>query len=294
MLYQITKPLAKIALSTFFRKIYFSNAHRIPKNKPVILVANHPTAFIEPCILACWLDEPLHFMARGDFVLKSNFFKKLYKLYHIIPIFRIQDGGYEKLKDNFSAFDSASEVLKENKQVLILAEGGTVHEKRLREIKKGAARVAFGTWEKYPDLDVQIVPVGVNYTDSDKFRSVAMIDFGEAIPLSKFVSDYAENKNKGVRLLTDEIKSELQKRVIHIEQKHEEKLVNKLLKLTELKYLKTGNFSEKSNDFLALQKRLTDKINTLNPKQKENIFVGLYKLKMLCLYLNSKIQFHLT
>lgn len=26
--------------------------------KPLILAANHPTAFIEPCILACWLPKP--------------------------------------------------------------------------------------------------------------------------------------------------------------------------------------------------------------------------------------------
>ncbi|MBK6903255.1 MAG: hypothetical protein IPH04_10715 [Saprospirales bacterium] len=67
MLYPITRPLAKIALSVFFRKLYLSGLENIDWEKPVILAANHPTAFIEPCILACWLPKPLHFMVRGDF-----------------------------------------------------------------------------------------------------------------------------------------------------------------------------------------------------------------------------------
>ncbi|MFK7806382.1 MAG: hypothetical protein AB8F74_01150, partial [Saprospiraceae bacterium] len=63
MLYRITRPFAQIAIRTTFRKIYFTNEERIPWDKPVILAINHPTIFIEPCLLATHLDEPLHFLA---------------------------------------------------------------------------------------------------------------------------------------------------------------------------------------------------------------------------------------
>jgi glycerol-3-phosphate O-acyltransferase/dihydroxyacetone phosphate acyltransferase len=283
MLYKITKPLAKIALTTYFRKIYFSNAHRIPKDKPVILAANHPTAFIEPCILACWLDEPLHFMARGDFVLRSAFFRKLYDLYHIIPIYRIQDGGYQKLKDNFSAFDAGTEVLRQNKMILILAEGGTKHEKRLREIKKGVARVAFGSLEKHPELDIQIVPVAVNYSDSDKMRSVAMIDFGEAIPLKKYQEKFHENKNNAVRLLTKEIKDALTGRVIHIEDRQEDENMEKLLVYLEAKKIqKRVPIVEKEEKVLKEKKEIIDKLNVLDKEQKNLVFQKLNLLDSYC------------
>ncbi|MBK8490844.1 MAG: 1-acyl-sn-glycerol-3-phosphate acyltransferase [Saprospirales bacterium] len=92
MLYPITRPLAKIALSVFFRKLFLSGMENVDWNKPVILAANHPSAFIEPCILACWLPKPLHFMVRGDLFLKpvSNW---VLRDLNMIPMFRMSDAG---------------------------------------------------------------------------------------------------------------------------------------------------------------------------------------------------------
>ena len=77
MLYNIVRPFAKIALGLYFRKIYIANREAIPDDKPVILAANHPTAFIEPCILACWLVQPLSFIARGDLYVNSLILRKI-------------------------------------------------------------------------------------------------------------------------------------------------------------------------------------------------------------------------
>ena len=73
-LYPIVRPLAALAIKTFFRKIHLSNMDRVPSDRPVILAANHPTAFMEPCILACYMDRPLHFLVRGDFFSKTPVF----------------------------------------------------------------------------------------------------------------------------------------------------------------------------------------------------------------------------
>lgn len=217
MIYNFVKPLAKIALSVYFRKMYISNRERIPKGKPVILAANHPTAFIEPCILACWLDEPLNFLARGDLYMKSNFVRKLYEWFHIVPIFRLDDMGYGALKTNYETFGKCYEALNANKQVMILAEGRCIHEKRLRPLMKGTARIVFGAWEKYPDLDIHVVPVGVNYTNPDKFRSEIKIDFGEPIRALDYKETYLQNQSKAVNALTQDLKTHLLERVIHLE-----------------------------------------------------------------------------
>ena len=73
MIYSFVRPIAAYALKIFFRKIYFTNRDRIPKGKPLILAINHPTAFIEPCILACFLPIKLHFLVRGDLFKKPLF-----------------------------------------------------------------------------------------------------------------------------------------------------------------------------------------------------------------------------
>jgi 1-acyl-sn-glycerol-3-phosphate acyltransferase len=229
MLYKIAKPLAHIAFSIYFRKIFFSNVQNIPAGKPVILALNHPTAFVEPCIVASFQDRPLNFLARGDFFANS-FLAKVLAGYHIIPIYRIQDGGYGKLKANFESFKECYQAFDENKVVLIMAEGGAEHEKRLRPLKKGTARLAFGALDHQPDLDLYIVPVGVNYTKSEKMGHIAMLNFASPIRMQDYRKTHEENSAKAIREVTRELKEKLSDNVIQIE-KGEEDWVDFLLEI---------------------------------------------------------------
>ncbi len=267
--YSIVRPFAKIALTTNFRRIYFSNAQVVPKDKPVILAANHPSAFMEPCILAVLLPRPLHFLVRGDFFSKPLFDKILRSL-HMLPIFRMKDGGYKKLKNNFSTFDKCYSTLEENKIIMILAEGTTVHEKRLRPLQKGTARLAFGALERYPDLDIKIVPVGVNYTDSDRFRSHAMIEFGQPISVQDYKEDYKKDPNQAIKNLTDLVRADLKKHVVIIESKEDEELVEKIFLINQ------NNFPEppqpvvsKNNYRLKSEIKIANAINTMEEADKK-------------------------
>ncbi len=231
MLYDITRPFAKIALGTYFRKIYISNRERLPKDKPIILAANHPTAFIEPCILSCWLDNPLSFLARGDLYVNNLFIRKLYDGYRMTPVFRKDDIGYSGIKSNYESFKRCYEALKEKKTLMILAEGRTKHEKRLRPLMKGTARIVFGSFEQDGDLDIHLVPVGVNYVDSDSFRSDVMIDIGTPIRISDYIPMYQQNSAKAVNAVTDELAKRLSERVIHIQEPGDEAWVEHLLEM---------------------------------------------------------------
>jgi len=73
MLYFLIRPLARLAILIFYRKVYFTNRDRIPAGKPVIMAVNHPTGFVEPCILAVFTREPLHYLVRGDLFRKPLF-----------------------------------------------------------------------------------------------------------------------------------------------------------------------------------------------------------------------------
>lgn len=229
MLYSITKPFAKVALATYFRKINISHRERIPVGKPVLLAANHPTAFIEPCILSCWLEQPLSFLARGDLYLNNTFIRKIYDGYRMTPVFRIDDAGFGQLKTNYESFAKCYEALRQNRTLMILSEGRTKHEKRLRPLMKGTARIVFGALELYPDLDIYIVPVGVNYTDSDRFRSDVMIDFGEPIRVADYRETYAANGARAVNEVTKELAKRLYERVIHIQDPADDGWVEQLL-----------------------------------------------------------------
>lgn len=228
MLYSIAKPITTIALKVFFKKIYLSNADRLPRDKPVLLAANHPTAFLEPCILACFLDRPLYFLVRGDLFVKP-FYTKLLNDLHMLPVYRAKDRGYAFLKQNYETFDACYDSLRQNQIVMILAEGHTVWEKRLRPLKKGTARLAFGALEKYPELeDIYIIPTGVNFTYADRFRSDIMIDIGEPILARDFLEEYKANPTTGINSLTEVLRRAMEDRIVIVENPEDDTLAEHL------------------------------------------------------------------
>jgi len=271
MLYRIVRPFASLALKTNFRRIYFSNAQVVPKNKPIILAVNHPSAFLEPCLLACLLPQPLHYLVRGDMFV-STFARKALEALHMIPIYRIRDGGFGKVRQNFSTFESCFNILSENKTIMILAEGTTIQEKRLRPIQKGPARIAFGALEKDDLIDLKIVPVGVNYTYADKFRSHVMFEFGQPISIQDYKEVYKEHSNRAIQLLTKEIENRLKKHVIIINEKEDEELTEKLFVLSR------NNQGEpffpivsRHNTMLCQEKKIATFINNASEKEKKEL-----------------------
>ena len=269
MFYSIARPFVKIALSVYFRKIYFDNMEVLPKNKPVILATNHPTAFIEPIILACWMDRPLNFLARGDLYVKSLLFKKIYDWCHMTPVFRREDTGYSNLKNNYGTFEKCYETLRKHTPLMILVEGQTKHEKRLRPMRKGTARIVFGALEKYGDMDIHIVPVGVTYTNPDDFRSVAMLEFGQPIRCTEYTRMYKEHPAKAIKLLTREMGARLKNQIVHIEKKEDEQLVEQLLKLAENEWSDSLlPISSKKNNLFIVQKNIADTVNNMEENEK--------------------------
>lgn len=269
MLYHFIKPIVTLALWLFYRKIYVSNAQHVPKNKPVVLAANHPTGFIEPCILACYLEPSLHFLVRGD-LFKNPFYIRLMRSLNLLPLYRAKDRGLAFVKTNLETFDFCYQALSEKKTVLILAEGSAEHEKRLRPLKKGTGRLAFGTLEKYPILeDVYIVPVGVNYTYAEKPRSEVMIDFGQAILAKDYLKDAQTNPNQATNDLLEELRQELEARIVIIEQEKDEELTEYLLQLDRTE--RPRHFSKDSKQPLLYEKHIADRVNQMEEPAKQQL-----------------------
>lgn len=270
MLYPIVRPIAALGERAFFRKIYLSNADRIPKDAAVILAANHPTAFLEPCILACYLDRPLYFLVRGDF-FKVKLFSALLKDLHMLPIYRMKDGGYEKVKENHTTLDACYRALSEHKTLMILAEGRCIHEKRLRLLQKGTARIALGTLDQYPHVgEVYVVPVGVNFSYADQPRSDVMIDFGHPLLASEYLARYQENANQTLQQFTDDLRSRLEERIVIIQHPEDDTLAEYLLQLHRTDYAEPL-FPSISDSSAPLQREILvcSQLNELPESAKE-------------------------
>lgn len=272
LLYRLVRPIATIGLRTFYRKIYLSHADRIPWGQPVILASNHPTAFLEPCILACFLPKPLHFLVRGDLFVKP-LYNRLLRSLNMLPVYRLKDGGYGKLRNNYSTFSVCYEALSDRQAIMILAEGNTIQEKRLRPLQKGVARLALGAIEATEDLqEVYIVPVGVNFTHADQPRTTVMIEFGEPMKASDYWPTYQENSNQGITELTTDLRQAMLPHIVALEDKADEPLLEDLLPLVRSEQNRTSPpVLEKTGQALRSEIMLADQLNALPSEPKEEL-----------------------
>lgn len=270
MLYAFVRPFATLSFEVYFKKIYLENIEAIPLDKPVFLAVNHPTAFIEPCVLACFVDKPLNFLVRGD-LWGKKFYNLLLNGVHLIPIFRKKD-GIEKLQNNENTFKYCYDALAKNKMILIMPEASTKQCKRLRPLSKGLARICLGSIDAYTDLDVYIVPVGANFTQANQPRNRLMVKVGTPIRVADFYQQYPDNRNKAVLKLTQEVKREMEECVIDVKDEADERLADQLFDIARTEQ-KVSIYPIKSQSKIPLkiEQQIAHKINGLEDSKKGEI-----------------------
>ena len=269
IVYRFLRIIVVFALRVFYKKIYITNRHILNSEAPKILAVNHPTAFLDPIFIAVTSQKVMHFQIRGD-RFEKKIFKKLLDLINAVPIYRLRD-GFSKVKRGQS-FQLCYDLLNKNGNLIILSEGLTKYEKRLRPIQRGTARIAFGAWEENGNENLEVIPVGVNYTDSHQFRSEVMIEYGEPIFLNKYLDHYKKNKRGAIVQLTEDIQRSLRGKVVHVQDPANDDLANFLLDMQRddldrerFPIIETGkNILEKELD-------LVDKLNQLDWSEKTDL-----------------------
>lgn len=272
MLYYLVRPLARIALRIFLRRISISHAERVPVGKPVILAVNHPTAFMEPCILACFLGRPLYFLVRGD-VFSTPLISAILRMLHMLPMYRLKDRGYQYVKENFQTLDVCFDALSANKTIMILAEGTTIAEKRLRPLKKGAARLAFGALDKHPHLeDVWVVPVGVNFDYMDRFRAEVMIDVGQPISSRAYYDLFQANSQTGIEVFNETLRTSMEALMVLIPRAEDEWLTEQVLHTSRSARPVACQWRlEQTNEWLLQEKRLAAHVHRMSEQEKNEL-----------------------
>lgn len=171
----------------------------------MFIAMNHPNAFMDPISFSTFLFYPRTFyMARGD-AFKPGLAAFLLQSMGIVPIYRLRDGGYESVKKNLESFKTVYKLLDKGEKIMVFAEGLSVKERRLRPIQKGTAKMAFGYLEQGGNRDLKILPVGVNYSEPEKFRPYAYYQIGEPIRVNDFYEEYRQQPAQAIIRLTAEI-----------------------------------------------------------------------------------------
>jgi len=228
-LYLILIPLIHFVYRLLFRKIYLHNREGVAPHKPVLIAANHPTAFIDPIFFCLFFDPPVYNMTRGD-IFRKPFFRKLLMSCNMFPVFRQKD-GYQGRDRNDEVFEFCQQKLHDRVTVNIFVEGEHHLDKRVLATKKGIARIAFGTYERHRMDDLQIVPVGCNYVSGERARDEAKIIVGDPIFVRDYWAQYEASPGAAVNQLCRDINTALKKICYHIEDPQDDALAEQLLTL---------------------------------------------------------------
>ncbi|MGM0556892.1 MAG: lysophospholipid acyltransferase family protein [Myxococcota bacterium] len=229
-LYRTLRRVIKSALDMYFVEIRCTGLEYVPDEGPVIFAANHPNSIMDSLILATETRRPVSFLARSG-LFENPLFGKLLDWTGMIPIYRPQDTDSDTEK-NEQTFRRAFEHLEDGNVLGIFPEGQNSLERRVRQIKTGAARIALGSEARNDfDLGVRIIPVGLNFEDRDQFLSSVLVRFGEPIVASDFAESYGTAPKETVREVTERIGDGLRSVIVTIEDERHEWLVQSLFKI---------------------------------------------------------------
>jgi glycerol-3-phosphate O-acyltransferase / dihydroxyacetone phosphate acyltransferase len=218
---RIIVALLRFAFRVYFRRVEVAGLENVPPKSPVIFVLNHPNALVDPAFLLCLAPRRVSFLAKAP-LFKMPVIGFLVRALDSLPVYRRQDEG-EDVTRNLETFAAARKLLAKGGTIGICPEGVSHDEPRLRPIKTGAARIAFGAVLTGEVQDLKIVPAGLYYTSKTTFRSAVLLHFGKPIEVTRIkLEESGSPPRAAVRQLSDRIESAL--REVMLDAEHEEAL----------------------------------------------------------------------
>jgi 1-acyl-sn-glycerol-3-phosphate acyltransferase len=222
LFYTVMKPLVRLGLRVFFRRLEVRHRERLRLPGPLMLCGNHPNTLMDPLVAAVQRHEPIAFLAKSTF-FKNPILGAIMRSGNSIPIYRRQDAAAgsdatsarQLAASNEASFGRCYDYLERGGTVMIFPEGTSVSERRLRPLKTGAARIALGTEARHDfKLGLKLVCVGTNYFDPSKFRSDVLLNVAPPIVVADYAARYHQDPEAAADELTEEIRRRLTRRLV--------------------------------------------------------------------------------
>ncbi len=266
--YNILRAYTKLFARNFYKKTTVVGLENIPDNKPVLFALNHQNALMDALNTLYAIKQQPVFMARAD-IFKKKRTAAFLRWIKILPIYRIRD-GVKSLQNNDAVFEEAIGVLEDNKILALLPEGTHGDKRRLCALKKGIARIAFKAEERNNfELGVQIIPVGLDYSEYIKTGGELLVNFGKPFDLNPFKEIYLQDEQQGFKKFLDELRPRLLAQMWHVNDKENYDEIYTLSNLYVVGKEKLGHLEK-----MHLKQKVSDQIIELQQSDNKK-FNGL-------------------
>ncbi|MDH5517667.1 MAG: 1-acyl-sn-glycerol-3-phosphate acyltransferase [Gammaproteobacteria bacterium] len=273
---------------SFYSRVEISGAERLDIEAPIILCANHTNALADAVLLQYSSRQLLHPIARSG-LFKNPLLKPILAIWQAVPVYRREDTESAQI-DNHLMFKKAYEMLAAGHALMIFPEGQSHSGYQLKPLKTGAARIAIGFQQKYKITPV-IIPVGLNFSQTDYFRSHVYINFGEAVAMNSALS---VDSDDDVNALTDSILKAMQSRVIVVDQDRDYDFIKQLDRFYALRNnrIKKRSLSQKFKSHKLIIS-LNTKLSEIAPDKVISLQRHLNQFNRLCHHLGIH-DYHLN
>ncbi len=179
--YRGLRAIVSLLMRAFYRiEPPVDPAGALSMDGPVMFVGNHPNGMVDPGLVFVLARRHITFLAKAP-LFSLPIVGWLIRGMGALPVYRKQDDPTQMGK-NAGTLDAAADALAQGRCITIFPEGKSHSEPQLQELKTGAARIALTAAKK--GARVRIVPLGLTYSEKNRFRSAVHVDVGAPISVS--------------------------------------------------------------------------------------------------------------
>tara|TARA_R110000868_G_scaffold294140_1_gene554732 strand:+ start:98655 stop:99926 length:1272 start_codon:yes stop_codon:yes gene_type:complete len=251
--------LVKNGLRFFYKKIIVNGKEKLPKNKPLLLVPNHQNSFMDAFLVATNAKPITYFLTRAQ-AFKNPLQAKFIRSINLLPVYRVRDGLSSVSKNN-ETFEECIKYLKRKDAILVFPEANHNLKRRIRPLSKGFTRIAFDAelqenWE----MDLYVIPAGVNYSEHQRSRNIVQVEFGDPIHMKDFKNLYEKDEREATNLLKERVSEQMKKLTMHVTSLDHYALCNILIDDLEDDVLKLINPKIANENIAKIEAKLTPEI----------------------------------
>ncbi|KAL1916492.1 uncharacterized protein VTP21DRAFT_5683 [Calcarisporiella thermophila] len=246
-MYRFLYFLCRYSLWAFFREHHVVDNGKVPVTGPVLVVSNHANMVVDPAILIATFPHrrQVHFWALAKF-FKNRITRAILTSAGVVPV-------QSQSKDHTKLFQSTWESLEKGEVVGLFPEGTSYTAPHILPLKDGVSWAALGYMKRIIESNLSnkkapvIIPAGITYANKSKYRSTAIIEYGDPIFIEPYVEDFLRDPKPAVKRLTKEIQEAIERITVNAPDWETERAMR-----TARNVLFTGSNSIRTVDYVKI------------------------------------------
>ena len=196
MLYELLRGTAAIALRWYYADIAVQGRERVPRDGPLLVLANHPNALIDPLLVGTTLPRRVLLTAKAT-LFEHRALAVLLRSVGVVPLRRAKDEVHDRGSipvvpgRNADAFAQVTSALRAHQAVLVFPEGISHDDPTLAPLRSGAARMALQA-HREGVAGIRLLPMGLVFEEKERPGSRVLVRVGNALDLDGWIAQHSD------------------------------------------------------------------------------------------------------